>query len=126
MNGPFNGMVRADVISAITSDHMSPVGVNGIDDLQIKVTYELMLDQALKKERQSQIRDSQLENVEEPLTISRGKLCMKSDSLITNDLQFVTKISLKQVRTKQNNHRKILSPNDGFWESNPGKMLLSL
>ena len=25
MNGPFNGMVRADVISAITSDHMSPV-----------------------------------------------------------------------------------------------------
>lgn len=33
MNGPFNGMVRADVISAITSDHMSPVGVNGIDDL---------------------------------------------------------------------------------------------
>lgn len=25
MNGPFNGMIRADVISAITSDHTSPV-----------------------------------------------------------------------------------------------------
>ena len=45
-----------------------------------------MLDQALKKERQNQIRDSQLEAVEEPLTISRGKLYMTNHSLITNNL----------------------------------------
>ncbi len=37
----------------------------------MKITYELMLDQVLKTERQKQIRHSQLQSIDEPLFITR-------------------------------------------------------
>ena len=93
-------------------------------DGQIKVTYELMLDQALKKERQNQIRDSQLEAVEEPLTISRGKLYMTNHSLITNNLQFVIKISRKPVGIDTSDNIQMQNRNGGSQACNQERMQL--
>lgn len=36
----------------------------------MKVTYELMLDQVLKTERQKQIQHSQMHSVDEPLVVT--------------------------------------------------------
>ncbi|KAK8824972.1 hypothetical protein WA538_005637 [Blastocystis sp. DL] len=59
MSGPFKDMKRDEVMAAVTSPSPSP----------IKVTYELMLDQAMKVERQKQIRNAQTETVEEPISL---------------------------------------------------------
>lgn len=56
MQGPFKGMDRSAVLAAVTDEkHTSPV----------KVTYELKLDEALKMERQNQIRESEIAPTEE-------------------------------------------------------------
>lgn len=64
MQGPFLGKNRSTVLSAITSPQMSP----------IKVTFELKMDQALKAERQNQIRNAELDTQEEIVTSGRARV----------------------------------------------------
>ncbi len=71
MNGVFKGRKREYVIEAVTSNQPSPVNTYMRYDGQMKITYELMLDQVLKTERQKQIRHSQLQSIDEPLFITR-------------------------------------------------------
>ena len=84
MQGPFRGKERDVVIAAVTSSIVSPVGViviiiiiiklfyyDSIYD-QIKVTYELLLDQALKQERQKQISAMQVEQTDEVINMGRS------------------------------------------------------
>ena len=71
MNGVFKGQKREYVIEAVTSNQPSPVNNYTMYNGQMKITYELMLDQVLKTERQKQIRHSQLQSIDEPLVITR-------------------------------------------------------
>lgn len=68
MNGPFKHMDRAAVLSAIASKSAN----------SIKVMYELMLDAAMKRERQAQIRQTALETPTETAVATRvrGKEAM--------------------------------------------------
>lgn len=65
MQGPFKGMDRSAVLAAVTDEkNTSPV----------KVTYELKLDEALKMERQNQIRETEVAPTEETMEIGgRGR-----------------------------------------------------
>ena len=71
MNGVFKGRKREYVIEAVTSNQPSPENTYMRYDGEMKITYELMLDQVLKTERQKQIRHSQLQSIDEPLFITR-------------------------------------------------------
>ncbi|KAK8797222.1 hypothetical protein WA158_004432 [Blastocystis sp. Blastoise] len=66
--GPFKNIDREEVIQAIASNEPS----------NIKVTYELKLDEMLNKTRQKQILDAQTQNVQSPAAF-------KSVSPITDD-----------------------------------------
>ena len=65
MSGPFKHMNRAEVLSAIASKSANAVDSRGGRDGQIKVMYELMLDAAMKRERQAQILQTASEPVAE-------------------------------------------------------------
>ena len=56
MEGPFKGMDRSAVLAAVTDENHTSA---------VKVTYELKLDEALKAERQVQIRESAADPQEE-------------------------------------------------------------
>ena len=76
MNGVFKGRKREYVIEAVTSNQPSPM----------KITYELMLDQVLKTERQKQIRHSQLQSIDEPLFITRRSSSIAETSSYADSL----------------------------------------
>ena len=74
MRGPFEGMNRSTVLSAITSESVSSVRVVTNDYKQIKVTYELMFDKELKKERQAQIQETEMESPKEVNITTRSTI----------------------------------------------------